>query len=197
MTAAAHRDEEVLLAREAHRRDDVGHAARPHDERRVTIDHPVPDDARSVVPGIAGENDLAVEGLAERGERGRVDGTADRRSLPSHGRARIVPGGCRPCQSGPLPRWAGSTPGCPYDRSLERSGRTIEAVVEALPLIVLAALFAVGLWVYRDASTHEAQGRPVVVTLGPLRIDRPAVWFVACLILSVLFIPIYLSVRTP
>jgi hypothetical protein len=87
--------------------------------------------------------------------------------------------------------------GLPLRPLTRKVRRTIEAVVEALPLIVLAALFAVGIWVYRDASTHEAQGRPVVVTLGPLRIDRPAVWFVACLILSVLFIPIYLSVRTP
>jgi hypothetical protein len=71
----------------------------------------------------------------------------------------------------------------------------MSGVVSAVPLIVLAALFSVDLWVYADAKTHAEQGRPVVVSLGSLKVDTPGTWFVACLILSLLFIPLYLANR--
>ena len=46
-------------------------------------------------------------------------------------------------------------------------------MLTALPLVVLAALMVMDLWVYRDASAHAVQGRPVVFSLGSLRIDSP------------------------
>ena len=65
----------------------------------------------------------------------------------------------------------------------------------ALPLSVLAVLLVVDLWVYSDASAHAEQGRPVVLSIGSLRVDTPATWFTVYLILSVIFIPIYLAMR--
>ena len=44
----------------------------PDDERRVAVDHPVPDDARGVVAGVAAADDLAGEGLVEAGPRAHV-----------------------------------------------------------------------------------------------------------------------------
>lgn len=70
-------------------------------------------------------------------------------------------------------------------------------MLTALPPVVIAALMVMDLWVYRDASAHAVQGRLVVFSLGSLRIDSPGTWSAACLVLSVLFIPIYLSIRTP
>jgi hypothetical protein len=70
-------------------------------------------------------------------------------------------------------------------------------MLSALPLIVVTVLLAVDLWVYSDASAHVKQGRAVTVTLGSLRVETPSAWFAACLILSVVFIPIYLAARTP
>ena len=65
MAAAPNCDHELLLSREAKCRDDVAGAGRPDDERRPTVDHPVPDRARRVVAGVVGEHDLAAERLAE------------------------------------------------------------------------------------------------------------------------------------
>lgn len=39
-------------------------------------------------------------------------------------------------------------------------------MLTALPLVVLAALMIMDLWVYRDASARAEQGRPVVFSLA-------------------------------
>ena len=65
VAAAAHRDQELLLAGEAERLDDVVDATGPHDERGAPVGHPVPDRASRVVPGVVREDDLAGEPLAE------------------------------------------------------------------------------------------------------------------------------------
>ncbi len=61
--------------------------------------------------------------------------------------------------------------------------------------MVLAALFGVDAWVYADATGHAQQGRPVVVSVGSFRVDTPGAWFAACLVLSLLFIPLYIANR--
>jgi hypothetical protein len=90
--------------------------------------------------------------------------------------------------------WVNSTEPAPFALKVRAYYR---GVLAALPLVVLAALMVMDLWVYRDASARAEQGRPVVFSLGSLRIDSPGTWLAACLVLSVLFIPIYLSIRTP
>jgi len=64
-----------------------------------------------------------------------------------------------------------------------------------VPLVVLLALLATDLWVYTDAKAQAEHGAPVVFTWGSFKVDTPTEWFVACLLLSILFIPLYLAGR--
>jgi hypothetical protein len=61
-----------------------------------------------------------------------------------------------------------------------------------LPLVVLLAILAIDLWVYDDAKKRRDSRRPVVAAIGPLRIDTPGAWLAGCLVLSIVFIPLYL-----
>ena len=65
VAAAPHGDDELLLTGEAEGRDDVVGARRPHDQRRPTVDHAVPDRARRVVAGVVGAHDLARESVGQ------------------------------------------------------------------------------------------------------------------------------------
>jgi hypothetical protein len=68
-------------------------------------------------------------------------------------------------------------------------------LVTAVPLLALAALAATCLWVRRDAQANQDAGTPVVFQAGAFRIDTPRVWAVSCLLLFVVFIPLYLAAR--
>ena len=69
VTTRPDRDHEVLLSRETDRTDHVVDVAAAGDDRRVAIDHPVPDDPGRVVVGASRQHDLTAERLAERCER--------------------------------------------------------------------------------------------------------------------------------
>jgi hypothetical protein len=56
VATAAHRDEQIVGAGELDRRDDVGHSGAADDERRVFVDHRVPDFAGRFVGGSAGHS---------------------------------------------------------------------------------------------------------------------------------------------
>ncbi len=64
------------------------------------------------------------------------------------------------------------------------------------PLAVAVALLAVDIWVLLDATKHTERGAPVVLRLGSVVIDSPATWFVGCLLLWILFFPLYVISRT-
>jgi hypothetical protein len=64
-----------------------------------------------------------------------------------------------------------------------------------LPLTVLLAIVTIDLWVYTDARKRRDNGRPVVVAIGSLTIDSPEAWLAGCLLLSILFTPLYLAAR--
>jgi hypothetical protein len=64
-----------------------------------------------------------------------------------------------------------------------------------LPLVVLLAILAIDLLVYDDAKKRRDSRRPVVAAIGPLRIDTPEAWLAGCLVLSIVFIPLYLTAR--
>lgn len=64
-----------------------------------------------------------------------------------------------------------------------------------VPLIVLLAILTIDLWVYNDARARRDNGRPVVAAIGSLRIDNPEAWLAGCLLLSIVFIPLYLAAR--
>jgi hypothetical protein len=63
------------------------------------------------------------------------------------------------------------------------------------PILVLLLLGAIDLWVYVDAKAHSERGTPVVFSTGFLTVDTPAAWFFGCLLLSIVFIPLYITIR--
>jgi hypothetical protein len=64
-----------------------------------------------------------------------------------------------------------------------------------VPIVVLLALLAVVRWVYVDAQVRAERGTPVVFSIGNFKVDAPAAWALGCLVLWVLFFPLYLSSR--
>ncbi|REH32662.1 hypothetical protein BCF44_121211 [Kutzneria buriramensis] len=65
----------------------------------------------------------------------------------------------------------------------------------SLPVLIWCLALATDLWVYVDAKARADQGDPVVVTIGAWRIDNPVTWFLCCLVLWILFLPLYLRSR--
>lgn len=69
----------------------------------------------------------------------------------------------------------------------------------ALPpalLVSIAVLLAVlisDFWVLSDARDRERRGDPVSVAVGSMRIERPEAWFLGCVVLWVVFMPLYLT----
>jgi hypothetical protein len=68
-------------------------------------------------------------------------------------------------------------------------------VVSVVPVLVVVALIALDLWIYADATAHSQRGTPVVVSVGSFTVGTPAAWFVVCLFLSILFVPLYFAYR--
>jgi hypothetical protein len=67
---------------------------------------------------------------------------------------------------------------------------------EALvPLVVLLAILAIDLWVYADARRWAAQGAPVVARIGSFAVATPETWFLGCLVLFIMFFPLYMVSR--
>jgi predicted Abi (CAAX) family protease len=64
-----------------------------------------------------------------------------------------------------------------------------------VPILVLLALLATDLWVYVDAKAHRERGTPVVFSPGFLNVDTPVAWFLCCLVLWILFFPLYITRR--
>ena len=64
-----------------------------------------------------------------------------------------------------------------------------------VPLVLLAGLLLTVGWVYQDAATHHEAGEPVLFWSGALRVETPAAWAAACLVLWVIFFPLYLRAR--
>ena len=51
----------------------------------------------------------------------------------------------------------------------------------------------VDLWVYRDAKKRQQHGRGPSLSIGSFRVETPEAWFLGCLLLWVVFIPLYLT----
>jgi hypothetical protein len=64
-----------------------------------------------------------------------------------------------------------------------------------VPIVVFLGLLAVDRWVYVDAQVRAERGTPVVFSTGNFRVDTPAAWAVGCLVLWILFFPLYLTSR--
>src|SRR5207245_1902260 len=79
---AADRNDEIVLAGEADRRDDVLDTGAPRDERGMAVGHRVPDDAAGVALTIARLDQLAAKAIPELFKRGRIETLGDDRLLP-------------------------------------------------------------------------------------------------------------------
>lgn len=64
-----------------------------------------------------------------------------------------------------------------------------------IPIVVLLVIIGTDLWVYTDARKRTEGGTPVALSIGALEVNTPTVWFVACLILWILFFPAYIVTR--
>jgi hypothetical protein len=64
-----------------------------------------------------------------------------------------------------------------------------------VPFVLLALLLLTVAWVYQEATTHREAGEPVVLWSGSLRVETPAAWATFCLVLWVVFFPLYLRAR--
>lgn len=60
-------------------------------------------------------------------------------------------------------------------------------------ILVLLVVLAIDVWVYADAKERLRRGNPVAVSLGSFRLETPAAWFLGCLIMWVVFFPLYLT----
>src|SRR5438876_2459450 len=83
LAPAANRNDEIVLAGEADRRDDVHDTSAPRDERGMAVGHRVPDDAAGVVLAIAGLDQLAAKAIPELFKRGRIETLGNGSSSPS------------------------------------------------------------------------------------------------------------------
>lgn len=66
----------------------------------------------------------------------------------------------------------------------------------AFSLIAAIVVVAIDAWVYSDAKAHADLGAPVVFRAGSFAVETPAGWFLGCLLLFVVFFPIYLTSRS-
>jgi hypothetical protein len=62
-------------------------------------------------------------------------------------------------------------------------------------LLALAAVLGVDAWVYSDARRRAEHGSPVVVRLGRFVVEDPVAWLIGCLVLFIVFVPLYVSSR--
>ena len=64
-----------------------------------------------------------------------------------------------------------------------------------VPLLAIVLVVAVDGWVLADAKAHEARGTPVVFSNDFVTLDTPIAWVLGCLILFIVVVPLYLTVR--
>ncbi|NUP50144.1 MAG: hypothetical protein HOW97_22960 [Catenulispora sp.] len=69
------------------------------------------------------------------------------------------------------------------------------SAVTLVPIFLVVVVVVSALWVYQDASAHEERGAPVYFSAGTIEISSPTVWSVGCLVLWVVFLPLYVTCR--
>ena len=62
-------------------------------------------------------------------------------------------------------------------------------------MAILLVVVATDAWVYADARHQRDRGAPVVLTIGSIRIESPEAWLLACIVLWVIAVPLYLTGR--
>ncbi|MEZ4505398.1 MAG: hypothetical protein R2848_05855 [Thermomicrobiales bacterium] len=69
VSTTAHTNRQITFTGELHRRHDIGHIDRLHDERRALVDHAVVDGASGIVVRIVGRDDVAAHAHAQERDR--------------------------------------------------------------------------------------------------------------------------------
>ena len=86
VAAAAYRDRQGVQAGEVQRQGNVVRVRAAGDQRRVAVDHPVPDEARFVVAGVGGTDELAAKDGAQLGDGLRFQqALLEKRGVEVHG----------------------------------------------------------------------------------------------------------------
>jgi hypothetical protein len=62
------------------------------------------------------------------------------------------------------------------------------------PILVLLLVLASDFWVFEDAKARRERGTPVVFT-GFVNLETPGDWFVGCLLVWIVFFPLYIMRR--
>ena len=70
------------------------------------------------------------------------------------------------------------------------------STLPVLPVALVIILLVSDAWVYADAQRHADSGRPVEMSIGSVRIDTPVLWTLGCLLLWIVFLPLYITQRT-
>jgi hypothetical protein len=52
------------------------------------------------------------------------------------------------------------------------------------------------MWVFIDAKRCSQAGSPVYLRIGPLSLETPLAWLLACVLLWIFFFPMYLVSRS-
>jgi hypothetical protein len=67
--------------------------------------------------------------------------------------------------------------------------------IALIPILVLLIALSSDVWVFVDAKAHDERGTPVVASIGRLEVATPAAWLLGCLLLWILFFPLYITRR--
>jgi hypothetical protein len=65
-----------------------------------------------------------------------------------------------------------------------------------IPIAVLIVILGTDFWVYTDARKRSQRGNPATLSVGALDFDTQTLWFVACLVLWIVFFPAYIVTRS-
>jgi hypothetical protein len=60
-------------------------------------------------------------------------------------------------------------------------------------ILLLVIVVGSDAWVYTDARARAERGRPVTFAYGSFVVETPIAWFLGCLVVWVLFFPLYLT----
>jgi hypothetical protein len=69
------------------------------------------------------------------------------------------------------------------------------STVSLVPIFLVLLIAATALWVYQDATAHARRDTPVRFVAGSIEVSTPIVWAVGCLVLWVIFMPLYVTCR--
>ncbi|MEV6851816.1 hypothetical protein [Actinoplanes sp. NPDC051411] len=65
--------------------------------------------------------------------------------------------------------------------------------VVLVSVAVLVVALGSDFWVLADARARVRRGERVSVAVGNLRVETPEAWFLGCVVLWVIFMPLYLT----